>query len=385
VVVSALGLLNEPNVPELPGMDDFSGPMFHTGRWEPEHDLTGKRIAYIGVGSTAAQAIPSIAPAAAQVDVYQREAGWVVPKPMAEIGERQRARYRRWPLLMRIDRFKNFRIAESLAKTLEVGGPAAREFEAACLEALEETVEDEETRAALTPNHPFFCKRPVISSDYYPVFNRDNVDLITTSVRGFTTSGVIGKDGVEREADVVILSTGFKATSFLNSLEVFGRGGKSLHELWDERKGPEAFMGVAVPEFPNFFMLYGPNSNSASSSIIFVTECQAGFVIRSLKRMQRRGHDIIELRPLVMDVFERWLHERLSTTPWAVGSCHTYYRNEHGKVVTSWPGGGTHFWAMCRFTDRLAMTGRRKWRPEIRGGARRSTTTDREAEIPAAG
>jgi cyclohexanone monooxygenase len=183
--------------------------------------------------------------------------------------------------------------------------------------------------------------------DYLRTYNHPNVELVDRAVTGFTKTGVIDADGVERETDVVILATGFKAAEFLSTLKVTGRGGEDLHRYWDSKGGPEAFLGIATEHFPNFFMLYGPNSNSSTGSIIFVLECQARYAAAALRKMVRNGWSSIEVRSSVQRSFNRWLQKKASKTTW-VGGCHNYYSAPSGKVVTNWPFSAVIYWGLLR-------------------------------------
>lgn len=347
VVISALGQLNVPFYPDLPGMSEFSGPMFHTARWEHEHDLRGKRVAMIGTGSTAGQVVPAIAPDVAQLYVFQREPNWVLPKPDREFSERERRRFARLPVLASLTRLRVFTLGETMAWGAKPSSRVSKRVTDICLEHLEKQVEDPEVRAALTPSFPFFCKRPMLSSDYLPTFNRDNVELVPRAVTGFSRSGVIAADGIEREVDVVILGTGFQPWRFLSTLSVTGREGVDLHEYWDSKGGAEAFLGIAVPGFPNFYMLYGPNTNSATTSLIYVTEQQAAYALRMIRRMIREGLESIDVKRRPTDRYNAWVQRKIRDTAW-VGGCHNYYSAKSGKVVTNWPATSVRYALMTR-------------------------------------
>lgn len=356
VVVPAVGMLDTPKYPALPGMADFEGPMFHTARWEHEHDLAGKRIAYVGTGSTAAQAVPALAQEVAQLDVYQREPGWALPKDDPEISESYRASQRRKPWLLWRDRWEAFKLFESLGTANQVGSPMAQMFEGLAFKLLE-VVEDPEVRAAMTPSYPIMCKRPVLATpDYFAAFNRDNVDLVPGGVSSFTADGVVDGRGAERKADVVVLSTGFQATNYMATIEVRGHKGQRLKDVWEEAGGAYAFLGMAIPRFPNLFMIYGPNSNVVQSAI-FVSERQAAFVTRVVKRMARRGWGTVQVRPWMAEAMRKWVDDGLADSVPAVGGCNNWMTNEKGKIITLFPGNGKLFWGLT-LSDRVAISGR---------------------------
>jgi cation diffusion facilitator CzcD-associated flavoprotein CzcO len=354
VVVPALGALDVPNYPTLPGMDDFKGPMFHTARWEG-HDLRGKRVAFLGGGSTAAQVVPRLAAEVGQLDVYQRSPHWVLPK---EDGKIDRAQRRRRPWLLWRERWSTFKEWEGFSASFDDESPGAA-FVEGLARGLLEVVEDPEVRAALTPDFPVFCKRPVQAGpEYYESFNRAGVELVPKAVSGFTAGGVIDADGVEREADAVVLSTGYRVGDYLGTIEVTGIAGERIKDTWEEARGPYAFLGMMFPRFPNLFMIYGPNSQVVQSTI-FVMECQARFITRVVKRMRRRGWRTARVRPWATGALQSWLEERLEDNP-ARGNCNNYYINEHGKLTTLFPGDGRLWWFLNRFGDLPAVDGRRR-------------------------
>lgn len=358
VVAPALGALDVPNYPTLPGMADFKGPMFHTGRWE-DHDLTGKRVAYLGGGSTAAQAVPRLAEQVGQLDIFQRSPHWVLPKEDPEITDAERVRQKWQPWLVWRDRWKTFKEWEGFSAAFDEASPAAA-FVGSLARGLLEVVEDPEVRAALTPDFPLFCKRPVQAGpEYYAAFNRENVTLIPKAVSGFTATGVIDADGVEREADVVVLSTGFRVGEYLGTLEVTGIGGERIKDTWERAHAPYAYLGMMMPRFPNLFMIYGPNS-AVVQSTIFVQECQARFVARVVKRMARRDWRTAQVRPWVAEAMHAWVDDRLKDRVEASGACNTYHRNKYGKLPMIFPGSGKLWWALTKFTDRLAVDGRKQ-------------------------
>lgn len=376
VVIPALGALDVPKYPTLPGMADFEGPMFHTARWE-DHDLKGKRVAFLGGGSTAAQVVPRLAAEVGQLDVYQRSPHWVLPKEDVEI---DRAGRRRRPWLLWQERWDTFKEWEGFSASFDDDSPAAA-FVEGLARGLLEVVEDPEVRAALTPTFPVFCKRPVQAGpEYYEAFNRPNVDLVPKAVAGFTAGGVVDAEGVEREADAVVLSTGYRVGDYLGTIEVTGLAGERIKDTWQEAHGPYAYLGMMFPRFPNLFMVYGPNSQVVQSTI-FVMECQAKFITRVVKRMGRRGWRTARVRPWVTGAMQSWLDERLEVNP-ARGDCNNYYINEHGKLTTLFPGNGKLWWALTTFTDRLAVEGRPAAKEAAAGAVPVNGTPGAAAEAP---
>jgi cyclohexanone monooxygenase len=228
---------------------------------------------------------------------------------------------------------------------IEHGSDKTHEFTAVALGLLEKSVADEELRRKLTPDHPMGCKRLVFSSDYLPALTRPNVEVVSSPARCLRARSLVTEDGTERDVDVVVCATGYAAADYLGELEVRGEGGATLREVW--RDGPHAYLGMAVPGFPNFFMLYGPNTNVGSNSVIFMLEAQARYIMRALKHMRRKGKTYIAVRPQALEDFmakvDRWMVGTVWTT-----QCSNYFRAPNGRVVTQWPRSARSFWGMTR-------------------------------------
>jgi cation diffusion facilitator CzcD-associated flavoprotein CzcO len=344
VVIAALGQLNHPRHPDWPGLEDFQGPRFHTARWEHEHDLAGKRVAVVGTGSTAAQVVPAIAPEVGHLYLFQREPGWVVPKDSYTYDPRQRAKLRS-SLAKRFERTRIYLRNELRIRALDPDSKAQATGRADCIAYINSVIEDPDLRAAVTPNYVFRCKRPVRSSDFYPTLLRENVTLVPRAVSRVTPTGIVDATGVEHEVDVIITATGFQPTNFLATLEVRGRDGRSIHDAWAGE--PEAFLGITYPGFPNFFMLYGPNTNSSTTSLIFVLECQADYVVRTLRRMVRKRARAVDARPSFNAPYNRWIQKGLVDSAYN-GACNNYYRTASGRIVTNWPYTSVLYWAMTK-------------------------------------
>jgi cation diffusion facilitator CzcD-associated flavoprotein CzcO len=336
VVISALGLLSVPRYPDWPGLDTFTGPCFHTSRWE-EHDLAGKRVAVVGTGSTAVQIVPAIAGTAAAVHVFQRQPGWIEPKNEREFTDRERWVFRHVPLAQKANRAWIFHKGNRRFRGYDVGSARQRRMRAACERFIAVAVSDPATRAAVTPDYPWGCKRPVLSSTFYPALNRDNVELVPHAVDHVTPGGVVDETGASRDVDVLILSTGFQPTRFLAGIDVKGRDGQSIHDAWRDRAS--AFLGITVPGFPNFFILYGPNTNGGVS-VIAQLERQAEVVAGAVRRMARSRRRTIDTSPEAARRFVAWVDRRMATSASAMNAgCHNYYHDPSGHNVTQWPAG----------------------------------------------
>jgi cation diffusion facilitator CzcD-associated flavoprotein CzcO len=340
MVVSALGLLNYPKYPDWPGLDDFAGPKFHTFRWEHEHDLTGKRVALVGTGSTATQIVPEIAPLVDHLYLFQREPGWVVPKGDRDFTSDERAKYRS-TLQRRITRLK---AAYQLEKN-QIGGAIHRPGtkinslrEHQCRSFIARVFADRPDLAeALTPAYPYPGKRPIINSTFYPALLRENVELVPRAVQSVTEKGVIDQDGHEYLVDVLVMATGFQPASYLSSLEVVGVGGRTIHEAWAGE--PRALLGMTVPGFPNFFILYGPNTNGGE--IVSCLERQAEHVVHAARRLLRKGATAIEVRPGFYTAYNGWIDRKMRGTAWEVSN--NYYKAPSGRIVTQWPFGPSFY------------------------------------------
>ena len=331
IVVSAIGMFNELVRPDIAGLDSFAGTTFHSGRWRWDHDLTGRRVAVIGSAASAVQFVPEIVKQAAHLSMFQRTANWVLPKLDTPYTEEELARFRTDPdaslavrkqIYEQVDGGMTFHDPEALAK-----------MEAAGLGAIE-AVRDPELRKKLRPDHPFGCKRPLVSNDYYDAFNRENLELVPDAIARIEPDSVVTADGRARRADTLILATGFAATSYLSAIPVTGRGGRSIEDAWSD--GARAYLGVATAGFPNLFMLYGPNTNNGS--IIYMLECQAEYALRAVEWMQREDVAWIDVKPDVEAAYNDQLQHELDTVGvWAASNCHNYYRGAGGYIVTQWP------------------------------------------------
>jgi cation diffusion facilitator CzcD-associated flavoprotein CzcO len=328
VVVSAVGMFNDVAVPDIPGLDDFAGTCFHTARWKQGHDLSGETVAVIGSAASAVQLVPEIVKQARQVHLFQRTANWVGPKEDEPFSEAQLERFRSDPAFARAVRQQIF---DSL------DGPRAfervREDMVAACKAAMACVEDPEVRARLLPDHPWGAKRPLFSNDYYPAFNRPNLELVTDPIERVTRDAIVTVDGRERRVDTLILATGFQTTKFLSAVDVRGRGGRSIADAWSD--GAQAYKGVTTAGFPNLFMLYGPNTNA--DSIITMIEYQVDHVVRQIQRIAREGLAWIDVRPEPMAAYNDEIQRELeSIAMWDAGAS-DYYRVPSGRIVTQWP------------------------------------------------
>ncbi len=345
VVVSAVGLFTRPLLPDLIEQEPFTGTVMHSSRWDHSIPLEGKRIAVLGTGSTASQLIPELAKVADKVYSVQRSATWILPKPDRDYTRRERWAFAHLPFAKKLYRTRLWMRSESNISVIEHGSEKTEQFTAVALGLLEKTVDDEELRRKLTPDHPMGCKRLVFSSDYLPALTRPNVEVVTSPARYLRARSLLTEDGTEREVDLVVCATGYAAADYLGELDVSGEHGITLRQVW--RDGAHAYLGMAVPGFPNFFMLYGPNTNVGSNSVIFILEAQARYLVRALRFLRRNRRRYVAVRPSALADFvakvDRWMEGTVWTT-----QCSNYFRAPNGRVVTQWPRSARTFWGMTR-------------------------------------
>ena len=357
VLVSGVGFLNVPSYPEWPGLDDFGGPKFHTARWEHQHDLSGKRVAVVGTGSSATQVVPAIQPIVEQLYVFQREPGWVMPKGERDLTEEERANLaKRWRRKLERARMK-YQLEKGLwrGRLYRPGTKLNAAREQLCLDYIARRFADRpDLREAVTPTYPYPGKRPVIASSFYPALKQQNVELIPRAVAGVTRTGLVDADGVERPVDVIVMATGFQPANYLARIHVVGRHGQTLQEHWAGE--PRAYLGITVPTFPNFFMLYGPGTNGGE--LVTMLESQAEYAVRTTKRMIRERVTAVEVKPSFEARWYRWLQSKMEGTSWTMSN--NYFKSPTGKIVTQWHSGNLHYRVLTKLLGRVSETTRRR-------------------------
>lgn len=335
VCVSAVGLLSNPKIPDWPGLDAFTGSAFHTAEFDSSVSLEGKSVALVGTGSSACQIGPAIAADVAQLHVYQREPGHVLPKRGVTYDDATRAKYARFPVLQRVERAVELYRGVKAFRATDPARPEHEKVERYFDKQLERKVTDPVTRAALRPKYPYGCKRPIFANGYYEMFNRPNVELVPHAVARVTPTGLVDETGAERQVDVVIMATGFHVADFLTTLEVTGEGGLSLADFWGQE--PWAFLGLTVPNFPNFVMMYGPNTNGVPS-IISYHEAAAAAVVRLVCRLRRSKRSSFQTRTAIARRFDDWTQTQLDKhRKVAFSGCHNYNLAPTGRNVSQWP------------------------------------------------
>ncbi|MCW3016242.1 MAG: hapE2, partial [Solirubrobacterales bacterium] len=332
-IVSGMGPLSNPTAPAVPGLDTFAGQCFHSARWDHDHDLSGRRVAAIGTGSSAAQFIPEIQPRVAQLLVFQRTPGWTIPRFNRRITSSERALYRRFPALQRLVRRRQFVYREFLG--LLVRDPRrGRVVQALARTHLRRQVRDPQLRAKLTPSYAAGCKRLIVADDFYPALAKPNVQVITDPITEVRPNGVVTADGTEHAVDTIILGTGFQIMPVADPLR--GRDGVALAQRWSVRR--EAYLGTTVAGYPNYFMLIGPNTATGHTSALLYAEAQFEYVLRCLQHVEDSGAQSLEVRADVQVAFCARLRERLRGTIWTVGGCRSWYLDRDGGSSVLWPG-----------------------------------------------
>lgn len=345
VVLTATGLLHHPVYPDIEGLNDFEGAMFHTARWDDDVELSGKRVGVLGTGSTGTQIVTAIVDEVAKVSMFQRTAQWVFPFANPPISEEQKQRYREEPALMQAEYDKiSYDNNHKFAAALVGANPGAyRKLLHLCNENLA-TVRDPVLRAKLTPDYEMGCKRLVISGDFYEAIQQPNAELVTEGIERIEAKGIRTNDGRLHELDVLALATGFDTHNFLGRTKIAGPDGLSLEEAWST--GNEGYMTVAVPGFPNWFMLGGPHSPIGNFSWLLTAETQFAYIAQLIERLRRDDVKSITPTAEAARTFNEAVQSKIPDTIWASG-CASWYIDKHGRVG-SWP------WTFDEFQSRLA-------------------------------
>ncbi|NUS43847.1 MAG: NAD(P)/FAD-dependent oxidoreductase [Mycobacteriaceae bacterium] len=350
-LLGATGSFATPRMPDIPGVGAFQGVTMHTAAWDHDVDLRGRRVAVIGTGATAVQVVPAIAPQVRRLTVFQRTPIWIFPKPDRAISEREQRIYRRFPVTQRLMRALQFTVTEVvmvLCRQYYTRAPWVNHaLERLMLRNLERQVPDPSLRAKLRPAYGFWCKRPTYSNEYWPVFNRDNVDLVTDPIDRITPTGVVTADGIAHEVDVLVLATGFRVfqPDSVPGFTVIGRDGVDLGEYWRTQRY-QAYLGAAVPKFPNLFLMVGPYAFTGGSWFQQV-ENQSRHAVRAIAAARRRGADRVEVRQAAHDRYFAQVQRRQRTSVFYNRNCGTansYFFDHHGDAPFLRPAPAVEAW-----------------------------------------
>jgi 4-hydroxyacetophenone monooxygenase len=361
-LISAVGQLNRPKIPDIPGMDRFKGPLFHSAQWDHSVDLKGKRVAVIGTGASASQFIPVVAEQAGHLTIFQRTPNWYLPVPNYHepVPDGLQWLFRHVPHYAQWYRFWLFWTVSdgllAMAKVDPEWQPRDRsvsagndQLRAMLTEYLEMSLQDRpDLVPKVIPPYPPASKRIVLDNGIWPAtLKRENVRLATEEIREVTPEGITTCDGEELPMDVIILGTGFQASRFLTPMKVRGRGGVDLHEQWDG--DARAYLGIVVPGFPNFFLLYGPNTNIVvNGSIVYFSECEVQYVMGCLRLLLERGCRAMDCKPEAHDAYNVRIDEGNLQMAWGVSTVNSWYKNEKGRVTQNWPFTLREYWQQTR-------------------------------------
>jgi cation diffusion facilitator CzcD-associated flavoprotein CzcO len=349
VVIAATGVLHHPHVADLEGLDTFAGAAFHSARWDHTVPLDGARVGVVGTGSSAVQITSALAGRVPDLRLFQRTAQWVMQVPNRTIAEELRQHYRAEPEAMvetRIELGKMF--DEGFANAvIDAESPAAAQLEELCRANLEQNVRDPDLRERLRPTYRAACKRLVLSPDFYDAIQRPGTSLVTAPIERVEPAGIRTADGELHELDVLVLATGFRVDRFLRPIEVRGRDGVRLEDLWAQR--PSAYLSVSVPELPNLFLLNGPNGPVGNFSLIDVAELQMGYVLQLLEPLREGTATEVCARAEAAERFEAERVEAAKRTIWVTG-CRSWYLDDRG-IPAAWPWPVTRFRAVMQQPD----------------------------------
>jgi len=350
VVITGSGGLSEPKNPEIDGIDDFAGEIFHTARWNHGVDLTGKRVAIIGTGASAIQVIPEIAGQVAHLDVYQRTAPWVMPRHDRSYTAIERLGFRFVPGLQKLYRTAIYWGRETYVPAFTWQPKILAPVQAIAAGNISKGISDPELRAKVTPDFQMGCKRILISNTYYPALARDNVEVVTDPIAQITANGIVTRDGVEREIDCLIVATGFHTTDQPIAHHVKGREGRTLGDVWAEH-GMASYKGTTTHGFPNLFQIVGANTGLGHSSMVFIIESQIAYILSALDAMDAGSITAVEPQLEAQQAWNADLHRRMQRTVWNTGGCASWYLDEHGRNTTLWPRATFTFRGLLRKFD----------------------------------
>jgi cation diffusion facilitator CzcD-associated flavoprotein CzcO len=334
VLIAGAGPLHEPKIPDVPGLSEFEGTLFHSATWNHDHDLAGERVAVVGTGASAIQIVPQIQPEVGHLHLYQRTAPWVMPRRQRRFTRAERTHYRRFPALQRAMRRVIFSARETYAlPMIRVAlAPIMRRVGEAHLRS---RVRDPELRARLTPDYQPGCKRILQANDYLPALTKSNVEVISGGVAEVRGRTVIGTDGSEREVDTIILGTGFHVLDMPIADRVADADGRTLADHWNG--SPQAHRGTMVAGFPNLFLLLGPNTGLGHNSVVYMAEVQARWTMQAIEYMDGSGIDAVEVTTEAQREWNDAIQARMPGTVWLDGGCKSWYLDANGLNTSIWP------------------------------------------------
>ena len=361
-VVGAMGPLSEPQIPELPGIENFKGESFHSQQWDHGYDLEGKRVAVVGTGASAIQFVPQIQPKVAELHLYQRTAPWVMPRSERKLTRFEHRLFKYLPFTQKLVRAGVYSFLEMRVIGFVKQQRIMRVVQLIAKAQIRRQIKDKALRKKVTPNYTIGCKRVLMANNYYPALAKPNVEVITEGVTEVRENSVISADGTEREVDAIIWGTGFHVTENPGWNEIVGRDGRSLTETWAPT-GMESLLGSAIPNFPNLFLIIGPNTGLGHSSMVYMIESNVDWVMSALDYAEKSGAASVEVTREAVDEFERDIQRRMKGTIWTTGGCASWYLDERGRNTTLWPDFTFRFRRACRDFDPRTLIARKAGEP----------------------
>jgi cation diffusion facilitator CzcD-associated flavoprotein CzcO len=350
VLIAGFGGLAEPRLPDVPGIADFPGTIFHSAQWNHDHDLTGERVAVIGTGASAIQFVPQIQPRVKELHLFQRTAPWVMARFDRDLTKVEHLLFEYLPFTQRLARAGIYWSRESMVIGMAGEPRLLKGLQLLAKRFIRKSVKDPELRRKVTPSYTIGCKRILISNDYFASLDRPNVDVITSGLNEVRGNVVVGADGTEREVDTIILGTGFYVTDSPMAERVRGADGRSLAEHWEGSM--QAHRGTTVAGFPNYFHLVGPNTGLGHNSIVFMIESQLNYVVDALATMRRQGAHSCAVDAGAQARYNERVQQAMQGTVWTAGGCASWYIDKHGRNTTLWPGFTFKFRELTKSFDR---------------------------------
>lgn len=348
VVINGTGPLNKPNIPKIPGIENFTGKIFHSSQWDHQHQLDGADVACIGTGASAIQFIPEIVNRVKSLKVFQRTPTWLVPRFNRDYSAITKWVFKNIPGVKNLYRLFIYWRNEYYGIAI-IGYPFFNNLlQKASKLYLRAKVKDSKLREKLTPNYQIGCKRINISDDYYESLQRPNSDLITESISLIDSAGIKTTDGITHECDTIIFGTGFVTTEYLQPMKIYGSKEKELTEQW--AGSAESYLGISVAGFPNYFLLLGPNTGLGHNSVVFMIEAQIEYVIRALNYLKKAKKSLIDVKLERQETFCRLTQMKLENFSWGSG-CDSWYLSKNGKNYSIWPGFTPSYWWKTRKFD----------------------------------
>ncbi|WP_340560810.1 flavin-containing monooxygenase [Streptomyces sp. GSL17-111] len=342
VVVSATGPLSDPKIPDIPGLDGFTGKVFHSAQWDHDYDLRGKRVAMIGTGASAIQIVPAIQPTVGRLTLFQRTPAWVMPRVDRRITGAERWLHAKLPVTRYLRRQLLWGIRELQVSAFTKRPGELGPVQQLALLHMKRAVKDPEMRRQLTPDYRIGCKRILLSNSYYPALAQDNVDLVASGLKEVRGNTLVAADGTETEVDAIIFGTGFHVTDMPIAQRVKGADGTTLAEEW--RDGMESLRGASAAGFPNFMTIIGPNTGLGNSSMILMIEAQLTYMVDYLRRLDALGGRVaLDARRGAVHAWTARIQERMKRTVWNTGGCDSWYLDANGRNTTVWPGTTAEF------------------------------------------